>query len=197
MARPREFDVDQAVDEAMRLFWEQGYQRTSMSDLERAMNIGRASVYAAFPNKEVLFLRALERYRERYTVPCLSILDEDPAPLDALGALFDRLAARYAGAANPPGCLVVLNTGHVTAEAPEAKRALAASVAEGEGRIARTLRRAVAAGALRDGAAVPALARFLVSTTQGMASMARLGRSRQHVREIGRFALTILPRPYL
>ncbi len=195
MARPREFDLDQAVDTAMRLFWEQGYQRTSMSDLERAMNIGRASVYAAFPNKEILFLRALERYRERYTLPCLSLLDENRAPLDALGALFDCLAARYADPANPSGCLVVLNTGHVTAEAPEAKRALAASVAEGESRIARTLRQAVMAGALRADAAVPALARFLVSTTQGMATMARLGRSRQHVREIGHTALTVLPRP--
>ena len=154
------------------------------------MNIGRASVYAAFPNKEILFLRALERYRERYTLPCLSLLDENRAPLDVLGALFDCLAARYADPANPSGCLVVLNTGHVTA-----KRALAASVAEGESRIARTLRQAVMAGALRADAAVPALARFLVSTTQGMATMARLGRSRQHVREIGHTALTVLPRP--
>ena len=194
MARPREFDMDLAIDTAMHLFWDQGFQKTSMSDLEHAMNIGRASVYAAFSNKESMFLRALDRYRERYTLPSLSVLDDDRPPLEALGKLFDRLAARYAGSSTPPGCLVVLNTGHVTAEAPKAREALAASVAEGETRIARTLRRAVAAGELRDDAAIAPLARFLVSSSQGMATMARLGQSQKRLQEIGRTALTVLPR---
>lgn len=194
MARPREFDLDQAVDEAMRLFWSQGYQRTTMRDLERAMSIGRASVYAAFPDKQVLFLRALERYRERYTLPCLEILDRDGSPLAALEGFLDCLAARYAGTATPAGCLVVLNAGHVADDAPEARAALAASVAHGEGRIAARLHEAVARGELLPNAPVPELAAFLASTTQGMASMARLGRPVETITTIGRRAMAALPR---
>ncbi len=175
----------------MRLFWSRGYQKTSMSDIERALKIGRASVYAAFTDKQVLFLRALERYRERQTLPCLSILEDDLPPLDALGELLDCLAVRYADPATPLGCLVVLNTGHVGDEAPEARTALAASVSHGEAMIRRTLDRAVQQGDLRADADTAALARFLAATTQGMATMARLGRTEAEVRQIGRIALGV------
>lgn len=184
--------MDEAVGTAMRLFWTRGYQKTTMSDLERAMRIGRASVYAAFPDKETMFLRALERYRADYTLPSLALLEEDRPPLEALGALFDRLAARYAGPDTPPGCLVVLNAGHLGADSPKALEALAASVAHGEAKIADTLRRAVDAGDVRPDARVEALARFLVAATQGMATMARLGRSEADMRGIGRTALSVL-----
>ena len=196
MARPREFDLDEAVEKAMRLFWGFGYQKATMSDLERAMNIGRASVYAAFPDKQTLFLRALERYREAYTLPCLSMLDADRQPMDALGEMFDCLAARYTDPTTPPGCLVVVNTGHLSPkDAPQATEALAASVTHGEIRIAKTLREAANAGDLREDApAVDTLARFLAATTQGMATMARLGRSEAEVRDVGRVALMPLRR---
>src|SRR5260370_27082827 len=60
--RPREFDEEEVLDVAMRLFWEHGFDGTSMSELTEAMGINRRSVYAAFGNKEALFTAALERY---------------------------------------------------------------------------------------------------------------------------------------
>src|ERR1700677_1900881 len=62
MARPRGFDRDQALATAMRLFWERGYEDTSISDLTRAMGIGPPSLYAAFGDKECLFNEAVECY---------------------------------------------------------------------------------------------------------------------------------------
>src|SRR5580700_8309201 len=60
--RPRAFDTDEALDQAMHLFWRKGFLGTSLSDLTEAMGINRPSLYAAFGNKESLFRKALEHY---------------------------------------------------------------------------------------------------------------------------------------
>lgn len=62
MGRPRGFDIDEALERAMRVFWEQGYEGSSLTDLTGAMGITRTSMYAAFGNKEQLFRKALQRY---------------------------------------------------------------------------------------------------------------------------------------
>src|ERR1700733_8946148 len=62
LGRPRAFDTDQALDQAMHLFWRKGFLGTSLSDLTEAMGINRPSLYAAFGHKEALFRRAVERY---------------------------------------------------------------------------------------------------------------------------------------
>src|ERR1700722_8214731 len=65
MGRPREFDVDEALDQAMEVFWRKGFEGTSIPDLTEAMGINRPSLYAAFGNKESLFGKVLDRYSEK------------------------------------------------------------------------------------------------------------------------------------
>ena len=64
MGRPRAFDMDQALDQALHVFWEKGYAGTSIADLTEAMGINPPSLYAAFGNKEKLFKKALDRYED-------------------------------------------------------------------------------------------------------------------------------------
>ena len=65
LGRPRAFDIEKALERALRVFWEKGYEGSSLSDLTEAMGINRPSLYAAFGNKEALFRKALDRYVER------------------------------------------------------------------------------------------------------------------------------------
>ena len=62
--RPRAFDVDEALDRALEVFWRQGYEGTALSDLTAAMGINRPSLYATFGNKEALFRKVLDRYAD-------------------------------------------------------------------------------------------------------------------------------------
>src|SRR5438067_11611084 len=104
--RTRQFDVDEALDRALEVFWARGYEGASLPELTGAMGINRPSMYAAFGNKQSLFCKALHRYNERYR----AYLKE------ALGARTAREVARRIlyGAINlqtdpgsPRGCLNV------------------------------------------------------------------------------------------
>ena len=64
MGRPREFDADAAVEAAMRVFWEKGYDGATLSDLTSAMGINRSSMYTIFGDKEALFRKAIDRYAD-------------------------------------------------------------------------------------------------------------------------------------
>ncbi len=80
MARPREFDVDKAVEAAMHVFWLNGYQGTSLPDLLDGIGIARGSLYKAFGSKKELFLRALELYDQRYVEPGVVHLKDKSEP---------------------------------------------------------------------------------------------------------------------
>lgn len=85
--RPRSFDEDQAVDAAMRVFWEKSFEGTTMTDLTDATGLSRSSIHAAFGSKEGLFLKAVERYKSgpmRYIPKALA---EPTLPSSHRGAL--------------------------------------------------------------------------------------------------------------
>ncbi|MEM7544163.1 MAG: TetR/AcrR family transcriptional regulator [Pseudomonadota bacterium] len=65
MPRPRSFDEELALDAVEDLFWRQGYELTSYADLMEATGLGKGSLYAAFGDKQALYLRALQRYIDR------------------------------------------------------------------------------------------------------------------------------------
>jgi TetR/AcrR family transcriptional regulator, transcriptional repressor for nem operon len=76
MARPREFDLEKALDQAMRTFWEHGYQGTSMSDLMKASHVQKQSLYCAFGDKHSLFVKCLELYRNQVVSQVKAIVEK-------------------------------------------------------------------------------------------------------------------------
>jgi TetR/AcrR family transcriptional repressor of nem operon len=106
MARPRAFDVDRAVDQAMEVFWRQGYGATSLSDLTSALGIGSGSLYAAFGSKEELYARALARYTSRNAAELVAHLESADEVRPALRAALTAMAE--ADLCDPErGCMLV------------------------------------------------------------------------------------------
>jgi AcrR family transcriptional regulator len=105
MARPRSFDRDAALDKAMRLFWEHGYEQTSIADLTRELGISAPSLYAAFGDKRTLFEAAVARYEaDPASVTAAGAAGTTPA--EVLQTMFDRACQEYASETHPRGCLV-------------------------------------------------------------------------------------------
>ena len=107
--RPREFDVNEALDRAMRVFWRRGYEGATLPDLTAAMGINRPSLYAAFGSKEELFRKALDRYVKGPAAYVREALNEPTARGVAdrlLSGTIDLVTDRR----NPRGCLIVQGT---------------------------------------------------------------------------------------
>ena len=104
--RPRTFDVDQALDCALKVFWRKGYEGTSLHDLTEAMGINRPSLYAAFGNKEELFRKALDRYAAGPAAHMREALEE-PTARAVVERLLRKTADVLTDPCHPPGCLAV------------------------------------------------------------------------------------------
>src|SRR5688572_4700394 len=94
--RPRSFDRDKALERAMHVFWRQGYEATSVDDLTRAMDINPPSLYAAFGDKQRLYLEALERYQRSRRESLASWFEQEPTAKAAVGRLLTEAARELA-----------------------------------------------------------------------------------------------------
>ncbi|MER6945245.1 helix-turn-helix domain-containing protein [Nonomuraea sp. NPDC000554] len=167
MARSKEFDPDAALDRALELFWERGYEATSMADLVAHLGIGRASLYATFGGKHELYLRALRRYLDgRGPIELLS----QPGPaLPAVRALVESYTEE--AIADQRGCMIVNAAGELLPRDHTVARFVENNWAELEGALTSALIRARALGEL-DGDPRQ-LARFVLVFLQGLRLMAK------------------------
>ncbi|NKF48989.1 TetR/AcrR family transcriptional regulator [Shewanella sp. WXL01] len=107
--RKRTFDREQALDKAMRVFWENGYFGTSIAQLAQALAINPPSLYATFGNKEQLYQQVLVFYYQRYITPCYNLLDteQDADPKLQLMSHLQALIELFTAGDTPTGCLFI------------------------------------------------------------------------------------------
>ncbi len=192
MARPREFDVDTALERAMDVLWSKGYEATSLDALCEATALSRSSLYATFGSKRKLLLRSVERYVERRTPNIAAILAR-PLPIrDAFAALLQEFIDQIVAGPGRRGCFL----GNCAAELPRSDRAALAQVRQGLGRTEAIFRDALARaktrGELSSDADVAVLARFLTSAIQGLRLVGKVNPNRAALNDIAKTMLQCL-----
>jgi AcrR family transcriptional regulator len=171
--RPRGFDRDSALRCAMLLFWERGYEATSISDLTAAMGINSPSLYAAFGSKEALFRESIELYGRTEGSSTRRAVLEEPTARDAVEAMLRGNADMFTDPAHPAGCLVVQSAGN-----GDISDFLTACRRSDHDVVRERIDRAVAEGELPEGTDTDAVARFYTTVLYGLAVHARDGADR-------------------
>ncbi|MBW0448498.1 TetR/AcrR family transcriptional regulator [bacterium M00.F.Ca.ET.228.01.1.1] len=188
MVRPREFDRDEALDRAMRVFWSKGYAGTSTEDLLAAMEIGRQSLYNAFGDKRKLYLEALERYQEQSIAGHIARLSRGPSALAGIKALLLGTIAASAEE-RERGCMGV----NSAAEFGTADADVTAIRAAGAKRLRESLlarvREAQSNGEIDASMDADEVALFVGATMQSLQLNARAGMAPAALRRLARFAV--------
>lgn len=193
MARTKEFDPDAALQAALELFWERGYEATSMAHLVERLGIGRASIYATFGNKRELYLKALERYNESRDTGLVDELSQPGPALPAVRALVRRFAAEAsADGERLKGCFITNTAAELGARDKAAARRVEASWDHVETLLHSALTRARAQGELPADRDPRTLARMLLVLMQGMRVVGKASSSPVRVREAAEQALQLL-----
>ncbi len=190
--RPRGFDADGALDRAMRVFWQQGYEGASLTDLTGAMGISRTSMYAAFGTKDDLFRRALERYTEGPAAYGARALQEPTAEQVATAFLNGSVDASTSPGC-PAGCLGVQGSLAAGAAARAAHDALIAWREEGVSRLRQRFQQARDEGDLPSGTDPGLLARYVMTVSNGIAVQAASGTAREELQQIADAAVRNWP----
>ncbi|MFP7606383.1 TetR/AcrR family transcriptional regulator [Serratia quinivorans] len=190
--RPREFDREQALLKARDLFWRQGYEGTSMSDLVAELGIASARIYKAFGSKELLFREAIASYENHEGGFADRAFSEESSVRVAIKRLLDDAVALYSRTDLPQGCMVVSSAASVSDENSGIKDWLA------EHRLQRTqgmidrLQTAVATGELPPETDADALGDYFAAFLHGLSVQARDGVSRARLETAVKIALSAL-----
>ena len=188
MGRPREFDAETALDQAMEVFWRHGYEGATIAQLTEAMGINPPSLYACFGNKEGLLKAALDRYTKLRNVWMDEVVAA-PTARDVVERMLMGIADKQTDPANPPGCLLVQGGIACGTGSESVPFELAARRSQNEDQLRDRFIRAKAEGDLKPTSDPAALARYVSAVSVGMGVMASSGSDREALQQVASVAV--------
>jgi AcrR family transcriptional regulator len=192
MGRPREFDVNEALDAAVCVFWRKGYEGASYTDLTQATGVERPALYSAFGNKEALFLLALEHYYGHY-LDFFSAALERPTSREVAAHILHGTAELNTRYPDRRGCLGVHGALAGSDDSDAIRQAVVEARERGEASLRRRLERAREEGDLPPTANPATLASFVCAVAHGMAVQAKAGFTKEALDAVAEQALSTWP----
>ena len=192
--RPLSFDRDAALETAMHVFWERGYEAASIADLTSAMGITPPSLYTAFGDKEQLFLEAIERYALGYGSAGVRALTEEPTARGAIERWLLEAANELTQPCHPKGCMVVMAATNCSAAAERVQDALLLRRTEAIASVGRRIQGGIDNGELPPDTDAQDLANFYATIYQGMSMQAKDGATHESLLATVRTAMRSWPR---
>jgi AcrR family transcriptional regulator len=186
--RPISFDKDAALEAAMLLFWQHGFEGTSMADLIQAMGLNPSSIYAAFGDKHALFSLAVKRYldlRARYATEAMA----EPTLEKVIRALFDNTVAFLTTPGHPPTCMTLAGAMGCGVDAAPARDLMAEVRRQNEVAIRKRLLEARKSGELSKNINVDDYTRYLSSILAGLSVQAANGSTKAQLKRTSQLAL--------
>ena len=187
--RPLSFDRDKVLEMAMLRFWRTGFETTSVADLTEAMGVTAPSLYAAFGNKENLFLECLRRYATPGPKRTSELICEAPSAREAAHELLQTSALWFTQPGSPAGCMIASAASSGSDASRQVRAALKKVRKEIETALQRRIEVDIRSGKLPTSADAHALATMTVALIQGMSTLARDGASRTDLLALVRAAM--------
>lgn len=191
--RPCSFDKDEALGKALDLFWKNGYEGTSLTDLTTVMGINKPSLYSAFGNKEQLFLQAIDLYEKRPEAYFYSAMQKKTAYL-VTQAMLRGAAERMANADHPQGCVIVQGALSCSEASATIKEALIQRRREGQLALQRRFEKAQQDGDLPQHVNAATLSSYIGTVLQGMSVQANNGASVEDLYAVADMVLQNFPK---
>jgi TetR/AcrR family transcriptional repressor of nem operon len=192
MARPREFDTGEALEKAMQVFWAKGYQASSLNDLIGAMGISKSSFYETFASKHDLFLTAIEYYDRTSVARLVNALEGEGPARPAIAGVFAAIIDALLVEGGRKGCFL----GNCAVEAAphdgDVEARVARSLARIEAAYYQAVRRGQQAGDISSDHDPRSLARYLMSSANGLMVVGKANPDRATLEDVARVVMSAL-----
>ncbi|AMO96675.1 bacterial regulatory s, tetR family protein [Collimonas fungivorans] len=190
--RPREFDMEQALDKAVRVFSERGYHATTVCDLTQAMQLASGSVYKAFKDKKSVFLAALDRYKTVRDTQLRAVIGAGATGKEQVRLALAFYAEASHGAGGLEGCMVVGSAAELATFDSDVAQWVTAALTRNEVLLGTLIRQGRQDGSIPQHVDDAATARLLLCLIQGMRVVGKTGRTRDEMTVLVDIAMKVL-----
>jgi AcrR family transcriptional regulator len=192
--RPRAYDPQTALQQALGVFWNTGYSGASLDSIATAAGMNRPSLYAAFGDKHALYIKALDQYWDTaHTAMQAALTDNSLTLAQALTGFYEgQLAIYFSGDGQPRGCFAIGTATTEAVEDPEIRNVLSARLNQLDADLEARLQTAIEAGELKPDSDLSALAVIASSLLHSISIRARAGKSREELAAIVRNAVIVI-----
>ena len=192
MTRSKGYDLNTVLDNAVKTFWEKGYENTSIQSLVDSMGIQRGSLYAAFGSKQQLFLAVLDRYGEIVVAQLIQALDKHESGKESIENFFQMVVDQILTAGPWRGCLVTNSAVELGLSDSKTREKVTFLLAQIENGFYTTLARAKFAGEIDKNQNIRAMARYFTGCLQGLLVIGKVSPEREKLEDIVKIALIAL-----